>query len=174
MAYCEQVGVKRQAGGNRGEIRNWYALIRNRKKWVLHFCRKFFINFLFPASVLPGHSLSYGWKLLTATFFYKKEYVPRSSRLLTATVKCASLSRLKPFRTVITISMEGNSWLLELISWRKRLSNRKNSLMILFILFLFTAPLSCRWILIPSRLCSWLFGRRIRLKFTPWTLLPCR
>jgi hypothetical protein len=57
MAYCEQVGVKRQAGGNRGEIRSWYVLIKKRKKLVPHFCRKFFINpfFLhqkFPAKIL--------------------------------------------------------------------------------------------------------------------------
>jgi hypothetical protein len=32
MAYCEQVGVKRQAGGNSGEIRSWYVLIKKRKK----------------------------------------------------------------------------------------------------------------------------------------------
>ena len=175
MAYWEQVGVKRHVGGSRGEIRSWYALIRERKKWVLHFCRKSFINLLFPTSVLPSRSISFGYKALNGnSFFYRKDSLLRPGRLLTAAAKSAGFSRLKPFRTVITISMEGNSQLLELFSWRKRLSKRKNSLMILLILFLFAAPLNCPWILIPSRLCSRLFGSRIRLKFSPCTRLPRR
>jgi hypothetical protein len=57
MAYWEQVGVKRHVGGKRGETRSWYDLMRTSKKLVLHFCRKFFITLLFPASGLPGQHL---------------------------------------------------------------------------------------------------------------------
>jgi len=42
MAYVEQVGVKRQVGGSKGEIRYWYALINQMK--VLFMGRPLFME----------------------------------------------------------------------------------------------------------------------------------
>ncbi len=96
MAYSEQVGVKRQAGGKRGETRSWYALIRERKKTVVHFCRKCFINSFLSASGSSGEIVFLNWRRERPQARCGNNGVLVLSRRPTASATSCGLFRLKP------------------------------------------------------------------------------
>ncbi len=111
-------GRKAACRGKQGGNQELICPDQGKKKMSAAFLQKIFHKFTFSCiSFLPSRSISFGYKALNGnSFFYRKDCLLQPGRLLTAAAKSAGFSRLKPFRTVITISMEGNSQLLELFS----------------------------------------------------------